>query len=119
MTMDISNVGEATERLDSDSFQVLVDGQEVDEAGDLVDGVAKSLQLTSMGDMVGTSLGEHESDAFVFVYKVDPAAQSYVLQIDFDGGKKIDLAPYLGSEDPLSDLVPTAAPSSTPTSTSI
>jgi endonuclease YncB( thermonuclease family) len=117
VSVAIAKPGGGDKRLDSDDFDVLVDGEKVNEAGDIVDGVNDRLGLTSMGDVLGTTVDGGRQITFALAYKVDPAAASYVLKIDYDGQHLIDLAPYLAEAGPVSALVPTPTPLPTATAT--
>ena len=114
---DITNVDSEERGLDSDNFVVRVDDKKVKEAGDLIDPVAEGLGLKSMGDMFGTDVGERDRKSFAFVYKVKPAADSYVFHVTYGPDRKIDLSPYLAETGAFYTLGPPATATRIPTST--
>lgn len=116
VSVAIRNTGSA-ETLDSEDFDVLVDGVRVNEAGDVVDAAAEGLGLKSMGDMLCTRLDGGDAETFVFAYKVAPAAGSYLLSLDVADGRTVDLAPYLVQRGDVAALRTTATPVPTATQT--
>jgi len=114
VSLDVRNTGGDEDNFDSDSFELVADGTEINEAGDVVDGVNEALGLKTMGDMIGTDVGSGKRQVFALVYKVPPAARTYELKLEFGGDRYVDLAPYLGDRLSVSQLVPTPSPTPTP-----
>lgn len=116
VTLEVQNESNESTRLDSDHFRVIADGSEIKEAGDVVDGVAESLQLASMGDMFGTYVDGGDTALFVLAYKVPTGVGTLLLHIDRDSiDRTIDLAPWLAENLAANRLVPTPTPTNTPT----
>lgn len=116
ITLEITNPSDERTRLDSDHFRVVADGKEIKEAGDVVDGVADGLGLSTMGDMLGTYLSTNSRELFALVYKVPSQAAHLQLHIDRDSiDRTIDLAPWLAENRSANRLAPTPTPTNTPT----
>lgn len=90
VSVDIRNIGREDRGFDSDSFEVVADGKEINEAGDAVDGANEALGLRSMGDMIGTHLDGGAREVFALVYKVPLGADSYRLKLEYGGDRDAD-----------------------------
>jgi hypothetical protein len=111
VSLRVENTGSDERNLNSGNF-ALVDGTElIGSSGDTSSRAQDAIGLRAMGDSIGYDLKPGIAQVFVLGWRLAVDLDDVVLNIDYDGADRIDLAPWLEQDiDPDELRPPDVAP---------
>ena len=126
VTIEVANTSSETKTMNSDNFRI-VDGIQFIAADDGLSKRPEALGIPAMGDVLGDTLAADATKLYILGWRLEPAIDEYVLDIDYGSAKTVDLQPWLDLDISPRDLRPSTTnpgssnassrPSSRPTAT--
>ncbi len=105
VTIEVENTSSETKTLNSNNFRI-VDGIQFIAADDGLSKRPEELGIPAMGDVLGDMLDADDTKLYILGWRLEPAIDEYVLDIDYGSAKTIDLQPSLDLDIDPGDLKP-------------